>query len=322
MRRHCAKRAPETQAVNDICRLRFWRSFGAGSRPALPADVRRVQLCGSVSPWQIFFVSDQPRLKPLATNGSRLTRIPVAGEDRVRHRRRDWRQRDLAEAGRVLAAGDDVELDLRRVAVPEQRIVLERALHRAAARDRDLAEHRRAEAVDDAALRLGLEVQRIHREADVDRGDDAVNADALPGVDRHLGDFRAHTIRTCSARRCRGRALRAADCPIPTSRPRAAARASAVRAGTAPGCRPRTGSSPVSPRYDSRSATGSTLARVRQFVEDALDHERVEVVRRRAQRAGRHRGAGLRCIPAGNAGSASAGDRCRTAFSDRRTAAR
>lgn len=94
-------------------------------------------------------------------------------------------------------------------------------------------EHGRAQPVDDATLRLSLEVQRVHRNADVDGGHHAM--DAKPAaLDRHL----SHMRRVRSEREVRGNAA----APPPRSRP-APARTlgnqleDAFEAGGVEGCR-------------------------------------------------------------------------------------
>ena len=79
--------------------------------------------------------------------------------------------------------------DFGHVRDPQRLVVREVELVDLAIRQRDLVAHDRAQPVADAALHLGADDVRVHRDAAVDRTGDLVDLDGAV-VDRDLGNFR------------------------------------------------------------------------------------------------------------------------------------
>ena len=134
---------------------------------------------------------------------------------------------------------------------------------------------------------LRFEVQGIHRQTDVNRGDDAVDAKALPRIDRHFGDFRG--VR--SKRVVHGDAAGVARrqwCPpsglLRRERQHVLQPFGLVGGRVVAFVREICSLAQIGQsQLDRIDAAG-----VGQLVEDALDDECVEVVGRRTQRAGGH----------------------------------
>ena len=144
------------------------------------------------------------------------------GEDRVADRRRDRRQRRLADAGRRVVALDEVHVDLRRVRDAQQRIAVEVRLLDAAVLDRDLQSQRRAEAVDRPSLRTWFSAPLMltigpMSPATVTR----CSVELAIRVDADLGDFGEVAGMTEVEREPEPATLRQRSCPSPPSRRRA-----------------------------------------------------------------------------------------------------
>ena len=111
--------------------------------------------------------------------GSLRSRCPVnalAVSEGVGNGRCDRGDRRLAQSRRRLGGPDEVDLDRRRLAHPNQPIVVEVRLPDTTSLHRDLAEQRRAQPVDHAALHLRLGAARVHDRATIDRGHDPMHS--------------------------------------------------------------------------------------------------------------------------------------------------
>src|SRR5262249_56481510 len=114
------------------------------------------------------------------------------GEDRVAQRWRKRRDRRFARAAPEIAARRQQGLDLGRVGNTQHFITVEVRLLDAAVLDGDFADQRRGQRVNDGALGLHLDRQRIDHMAAIERRDDAMHAN-FAALDRRFHYLRADT---------------------------------------------------------------------------------------------------------------------------------
>jgi hypothetical protein len=112
------------------------------------------------------------------------------GEDRVGHRGGRRRQARLADAGRTLGAGHEMDLDDRHLVDPHHLEVVEVALLDAPFGDGDGAFERGRQPIDDRSLDLGPHAVGIHDPPAVDRAHDAMDVRDARGIDGGLGHLR------------------------------------------------------------------------------------------------------------------------------------
>ena len=111
---------------------------------------------------------------PCCRDGGAVDRQPAqrdAGRriDRVAQRRRTGRAAGFADAARVLAALDDMHVDVRHLVDAQHAVIVEVGLLHAALLDRDLAVQRGGQAEDQPALQLRDDGIGIDRDAGVHR---------------------------------------------------------------------------------------------------------------------------------------------------------
>src|SRR5438093_7969191 len=114
-------------------------------------------------------------LQLVAGEGQGADALAREHEERVAHRRRDRRHPGLARAADEVSRLHHVHVDLRRLADPHHRVVVEVGLHDPSLVDGDLTVEGGGQLVDDTPLGLRLDLLRIGGEARVDGADDAMH---------------------------------------------------------------------------------------------------------------------------------------------------
>src|SRR5713226_2402293 len=112
------------------------------------------------------------------------------GEDGIGHRGRGTGNARLADPARLLCAGHDMHLDLRRLVDAQHGIVMKIALLHAAIGKREFAIERRRQPEDHRALHLRFDDVGVDRPAAVHGAYHAMHANLAAAVDRHFGDLR------------------------------------------------------------------------------------------------------------------------------------
>src|SRR5580693_4220865 len=95
----------------------------------------------------------------------------------IAERRRDACSSGLADATGALAAGEQMDLDLRRLRQPQRLEIVKVTLLHPAVRKSDFIEQRRAQSKDDPAFELRTHVVRIDQLAAVERAHHPIDPD-------------------------------------------------------------------------------------------------------------------------------------------------
>ena len=118
--------------------------------------------------------------------------LACRGEDRVRDRRTNGRNRRFAGAERAEITIDDDRLEQRRFIHSEHTKVMKVGLFGLAVSERDLRFEHGGERPNHAALDLRFETRAVDDAAAVDGGHDPVDADVARSTNRDVGDLGDH----------------------------------------------------------------------------------------------------------------------------------